>query len=233
MESFLLLGFMVGMVHALEADHLAAVGSMAASGGGRRRLALRGAVWGLGHSITLFAICCGVILFSVVLSPQRAAALELAVGAMLVLLAADLLFRMWRGRSHLHADDHSDTSRHPHAHSDARAVPPRRDDGQAARFPRRALVIGLMHGAAGSAGLVALALAATQDPALALGYVLIFGLGSLIGMAALSALAAWPLGLMERAAGWIHSGAKLTIAALAGAIGLSVMIENWAMAGIH
>lgn len=237
MESFLLLGFLVGMGHALEADHLAAVGAMAADGGGRRRLALRGAVWGLGHTITLFAICSAVILFSVVLSPQRAAALEFAVGVMLVLLAADLLIKMWRKKVHFHAHDHGKGSRHIHAHSHSKAVVSHRSDlhghAHAARFPVRALLVGLMHGAAGSAGMIALALATTQQPLLALGYVLIFGLGSLAGMAALSVMAAWPLGLMERAAGWVHSAAKLAIAGLAGGIGLSIMVETWALAGVH
>lgn len=237
MESFLLLGFLVGMGHALEADHLAAVGAMSASGGGRRRLALRGAVWGLGHTITLFAICAAVILCSVALGPQRAAALEFAAGVMLVLLAADLLYKMWRKKVHFHVHDHGGSARHIHAHSHTGAVVAHRSDphghAHAARFPLRALLIGLVHGAAGSAGLIALALSTTGQPAVALGYVLVFGLGSLVGMAALSALAAWPLAAMERAAGRVHSVAKLAIAGLAGGIGLSIMVETWALAGVH
>lgn len=237
MENFLLLGFLVGMGHALEADHLAAVGAMATDGGGRRRLALRGAAWGLGHTITLFAICSAVILFSVVLSSARAAALEFAVGVMLVLLAADLLFRMWCKKVHFHAHDHGRDNRHIHAHSHEGAVVSHRSDphahAHALRFPLRAMLVGLVHGAAGSAGMIALALATTRQPAVALGYVLVFGLGSLAGMAALSAMAAWPLGLMERAAGRVHSAAQLAIAGVAAGIGLSIMAGTWALAGLH
>ena len=70
-SGFLLLGFLIGMVHALEADHLAAVSTL--SNGGKNKLLLRGAVWGLGHTATLLVMSIGVIVFSLVLSEQRAA----------------------------------------------------------------------------------------------------------------------------------------------------------------
>ncbi|MEO1505433.1 MAG: hypothetical protein AAFU68_14565 [Pseudomonadota bacterium] len=96
MEGFLAIGFLVGMSHALEADHVAAVGAMAAdpkAGRGRRNLVLRGAAWGLGHTITLFALCTLVILFGVALTDATSAALEFGVGVMLVLLGIDVLRR--------------------------------------------------------------------------------------------------------------------------------------------
>ncbi|MBY8977505.1 hypothetical protein KHP62_16955 [Rhodobacteraceae bacterium NNCM2] len=233
MEGFLALGFLIGMSHALEADHLAAVGAMAAKGG-KRQLALRGAVWGLGHTITLFAICTAVILFGVALTDQVSATLEFGVGVMLVFLGFDVIRRMRRQKVHFHAHDHGDGKAHIHAHSHAHSTKPHDSDPHMHEhpqgFPLRALLVGLMHGAAGSAGLLALAIAATQNPWTAVAYVAVFGIGSLVGMAALSMAAAWPLGWAERGAKWLYRGLTIGAAALAIAIGAQVMIENAAHA---
>ena len=95
MEGFLALGFLIGTQHALKADHLAAVGTLSLGAGHTKRsLALRGAAWGLGHAITLFAICAAVILLGLSLTEQTAAAFKFAVGVMLVLLGFDVIRRM-------------------------------------------------------------------------------------------------------------------------------------------
>lgn len=230
MEGFLALGFLIGMQHALEADHLAAVGAMAAGRrSSKRGLALRGAAWGLGHTITLFAICTAVILMGLTLTDRIAAALEFAVGVMLVLLGADVFRRMRTRRVHFHVHEHDHGRPHIHAHSHEHATTPHAGDPHEHRhpdgFPLRALVIGLVHGAAGSAGLLALALAATQTAWVALAYVALFGVGSMLGMAALSFVAAWPLGAAERHAKRIHNGLSRGAAALAVVLGVDVMAE--------
>ena len=231
MEGFLALGFLIGMQHALEADHLAAVGTMAVGGpASKRRLALSGAVWGLGHTLTLFAICTAVILMGLTLTDRVAAALEFGVGVMLVLLGLDVVRRMRRRRVHFHVHAHPGGRRHFHAHSHEGASAAHAQDPHDHRhptgFPLRALCIGLIHGAAGSAGLLALAVAATREAWVALGYVVVFGLGSILGMAALSFAAAWPLGAAKRHAAWLHGGLSLGAAALAIALGIEVMAET-------
>ena len=231
MEGFLALGFLIGMQHALEADHLAAVGTMAVGGtASKRRLALSGAVWGLGHTITLFAICAAAILLGLSLTERLAAALEFGVGVMLVLLGLDVLRRMRARRVHFHVHAHHGGRRHFHAHSHAGASDPHEEDPHDHRhpegFPLRALAIGLSHGAAGSAGLLALAVAATREAWVAVGYVLVFGLGSILGMAALSCAAAWPLSAAKRHATWLHTGLSLGAAALAIVLGVGVMAET-------
>ncbi len=235
MEGFLALGFLIGMHHALEADHIAAVGTMMAEKGTTKRgLVLRGAVWGLGHTITLFAIGVTVILLGFSLTEERAAALEFGVGIMLVLLGADVLYRMRKKRVHFHLHDHGEGRPHLHAHSHEQGskIPHDQDAHQHTHkpFPLRALVIGLIHGAAGSAGLLALAVAATQDAMVALSYIALFGLGSVLGMAALSFVAASPLHAIERRAKWIHNGLSLGAAALAIGLGINVMAETGAVA---
>jgi len=235
MGGFLALGFLIGMQHALEADHLAAVGAMAANGrSSKRGLALRGAVWGLGHTITLFAICSAAIVLGMSLSDRAAAGLEFAVGVMLVLLGVDVIRRMYKKRVHFHAHTHDSDRPHLHAHSHEGATDTHASDPHRHRhpsgFPLRALFVGLIHGAAGSAGLIALAVAATQDPWVAVGYVTVFGMGSILGMAALSFVAAWPLGAIERNAKLVHRFLSVGAAALAITLGIGVMMETGALA---
>ncbi|MEQ9491495.1 MAG: high frequency lysogenization protein HflD [Alphaproteobacteria bacterium] len=235
MGGFLALGFLIGMQHALEADHLAAVGAMAANEkSSRRGLALRGAVWGLGHTITLFAICSAVIMLGMALTDRAAAGLEFAVGVMLVLLGVDVIRRLRKKRIHYHVHAHDDSRPHLHAHSHEGQDVPHANDPHVHRhptgFPVRALFIGLIHGAAGSAGLIALAVAATQDPWLAVAYVAVFGFGSILGMAALSFVAAWPLGAIEKHARLAHTGLSIGAAVLAIGLGVNVMLETGALA---
>lgn len=231
MAGFLFLGFLIGMQHALEADHLAAVGAMAARrGGSRRSLVLRGAVWGLGHTITLFAICSAVILLGLTLTDRVAATMEFAVGVMLVVLGLDVLRRLWKERIHFHVHRHDDRKPHVHAHSHAGETVGHAASDHRHRhregLPLRALAVGLVHGAAGSAGLLALAVAATGEPAVALAYVALFGVGSILGMALLSLVASWPLIAVERHAKLAHRAIGLGAGGLAIVLGLFVMTET-------
>ena len=235
MEGFLALGFLIGMQHALEADHLAAVGAMAAGRpSSRRALVLRGAVWGLGHSITLFAICTAVILLGLSLSERVSAAMEFAVGVMLVLIGLDVLRRFRRQRVHFHGHRHHDGKPHLHAHGHDQAVESHDRDPHEHVHPQglpfKALAIGLVHGAAGSAGLLALAVAATQDPWVAIGYISVFGLGSILGMATLSLVVSWPLVAAESRARWLHAGLSVGAGVVAIGLGIDVMVETGALA---
>ena len=235
MLGFLGLGFFVGMAHAVEADHVAAVGAMAMTrnSSSKRGLALRGAAWGLGHTITLFAICSAVILFGLTLTERTSAALEFGVGVMLVVLGLDVLRRLRAKQVHFHAHDHG-SGPHIHAHShagdEAAHKASTHEHTHPARWPVKALLVGLVHGAAGSAGLLALAVAATQEPLAAVGYVALFGIGSILGMGALSFVAAFPLGAAERNAKWLHRGLTVTAGAVAVFIGAEVMLETGPLA---
>lgn len=234
MEAFLFLGFLIGMQHALEADHLAAVGAMAAGDkSGPKRLMMRGAAWGLGHTITLFLICSLVLLVGISLSEEMAAAMEFAVGVMLVILGLDVLRRMIKSRLHFHAHDHGDGP-HLHAHGHAGASGSHDDDphqhDHRSGFPVRAMMVGLLHGAAGSAALLALAVATTKSVWIAVLYVALFGVGSIIGMAVLSLVAAWPLGAAEKHAKWLHRGLSVAAGVVAIMLGVSVMLETGPLA---
>ena len=230
MISFLFLGFLIGMSHALEADHLAAIGAMAANKkGGKRALVWRGISWGVGHTITLFALCFVVLIFGVAMTDERAAVLEFGVGAMLVLLGLDVLRRMRAKRVHFHVHDHGDGRPHLHAHSHESArTDHARDphDHAHAGFSLKALGVGLIHGAAGSAALLALAVAATTDVITALVYVVFFGLGSVAGMGLLSFVAAWPLHGVERHAKMTYRALTVLAGGFAIFLGVEIMVST-------
>lgn len=231
MEGILLFGFLVGMGHALEADHLAAIAAMAAEGKSRRGMVAMGALWGVGHTVTLFALCTAVILFGYVLTQRTTATFEFGVGVMLVLLGLNVLRKMRRARIHFHAHVHDDRRAHIHAHSHLHAATPHRADPHRhlhrRAFSLRPLFVGLMHGAAGSAALLAFAMAAVHSRQTAVFYVLVFGVGSIVGMAALSLAASWPLGLAQRMATWVHRGVTVAIASVAIALGGHAILVQW------
>lgn len=167
-----------------------------------------------------------VILFGVVLSERLAAGLEFAVGIMLIGIGAQVLWKLRRLRIHFHLHDHGDGPKHFHAHGHAGATTPHATDPHShdhARFSWRAYLVGLAHGAAGSAGLVALAAAATQNVITAISYILLFGIGSVLGMAVLTYSAGWPLRLAEKSAARMLKAVQIAVAAMAIFIGMRVM----------
>ena len=210
------LGFLIGMSHALEADHVAAIAAISDNESNKRRVIVRGALWGVGHTLALFLLCGTAVLFGLSFSGRTEAALELVVGVMIIGLGAQVLWRMHRKRVHFHVHTHGGVQ-HLHAHSHdgeadnhARSV---HDHTHGRRDKTRALAIGLVHGAAGSAGLMVLIAASTQSLWQSLFYVAVFGIGSILGMAALSAVASVPVTLMQRGAGWMQSALSLGIGA--------------------
>src|SRR5258708_23336509 len=114
------LGFLLGMQHALEADHIAAVSSIAARRSHVGDIVKHGLTWGLGHTVTLFVFAGAAILLGHAIPEHLARPLETAVGIMLVGLGAHVLWRLWRDRVHFHAPCHGDGTVHIHAHSHAR-----------------------------------------------------------------------------------------------------------------
>lgn len=194
--TILLLGLLLGMRHALDADHLAAVATLVTRSRSVGQTVLQGVAWGAGHTLTLLLFGGAVLVLGLVLPEPAALALELAVGVMLVVLGAELLYRLWRGRVHFHAHRHADGAAHFHAHAHAgesQHDPDRHEHSHG--FPLRALLVGMVHGMAGSAALILLSLETLRTPAWGLVYIALFGIGSIAGMAALSVVIAIPMRL--------------------------------------
>ena len=208
MSAIILLGLLLGMQHALEADHLAAVASLAAESRSKRRIIRHGVVWGLGHMATLCVFAGAVLVSRSMVGPALAHWLEVAVGVMLMALGGNVIYRLIRERVHIHIHRHADGAVHVHAHAHANESRRhgQRPHGHVHRpgFPVRSLLVGMMHGLAGSAVLVVLAATALRSPLEGVGYVLVFGLGSVLGMALLSAVIAVPLSLTATRLTWAH-----------------------------
>lgn len=229
MISALLLGLLLGMRHAMESDHVAAVATLTANSPSLQRSLLLGAVWGLGHTATLLAVCTAVLLADAAIPTQVAHVLEGAVGVMLLALGIDLLRRLRRARIHVHAHTHTGASLHLHVHShrgDAQphAIVHRHEHPRG--FPVRALAIGMMHGMAGSAALMVVAFAHFASTLSGLAYVAVFGAGSIAGMALLSLAIAVPLRWSSKSFGWLHHLLQGAAALCAIGIGAALVAEQ-------
>jgi high-affinity nickel permease len=222
------LGFLLGMQHALEADHIAAVSSIAARRSHVGDIVRHGLTWGLGHTLTLFVFAGAAIWFGRAIPEHVARPLETAVGIMLVGLGAQVLWRLWRDRVHFHRHGHADGTVHIHAHSHAGEVLPhaRAPHAHPHGFRWRTLLVGLMHGMAGSAALLVLAVSQAATPAVGLGYVALFGIGSMIGMAALSTVIAVPLVVSARWLTWANRGLQGAVGIVTIAIGVATIVET-------
>ena len=219
------LGFLVGMQHALEADHIAAVSSIAARRSRVGDIVRHGLTWGLGHTLTLFVFAGAALLLGSAIPEHVARPLETAVGIMLVGLGAHVLWRLWRDRVHFHRHGHDDGTVHIHAHSHAGETRPRAH-AHTHGFRWRTLLVGLVHGMAGSAALLVLAVSQAASPAVGLGYVALFGIGSMIGMAVLSTAIAVPLVASARWLTWANRGLQGAVGVVTIAIGVTTIVET-------
>jgi len=208
--SFLFLGFILGMRHATDADHVVAIATIVSRERSMAGSALIGAAWGVGHTITVMAVGTAIIVFGVVIPPRLGMSMEFAVGVMLVVLGVLTLTGMGRvacaayGHARLpggqerdlhdHLHTHGDyVHRHQHghgpgAHGHAEEHTPlgRLDRSGLGRISfyswLRPFVVGLVHGLAGSAAVALMILSIIREPVAALGYLLLFGLGTIVGM---------------------------------------------------
>ena len=197
MITTLFLGLLIGMQHALEADHIAAVASLAARRGSVRGFVRHGAVWGVGHALTLMLFAGLAFCLEFAIGENLSLVLEAGVGALLAGLGTHLLYRLRRDRVHFHSHSHEDGILHFHAHSHRKdsqchSVSEHRHDHPKG-LPLRTLVVGMMHGLAGSAALLILTTAAVKDILNGFLYIAMFGIGSVFGMAVLSVLIAVPM----------------------------------------
>ncbi len=224
MLTIVLTGALIGMKHALEADHVAAVAALATGSRSARQTLHLGIAWGVGHTLTIFIVGTLVLSLNAVMPESVSAVLEAVVGLMLILLGGDVLRRMIRDRVHFHLHRHGRLA-HFHAHSHAGETD-HAGSRHAHEHPRaltwRALLVGTVHGMAGSAALVLLTLGSIGSFGLGLAYMALFGLGSILGMAALSGAIAVPLKMTAERLTWAYNG--LTAAAGLVTVGLGAVI---------
>ena len=217
------LGLLLGLRHALDADHVAAVSTLVARERGIVRPCLLGAFWGAGHTLALLGAGIAVIAFKLTITPGLEDALERTVGLVLVVLGGHVLLRALGGLL-VHGHEHTHyrvAHRHIHLHlgsSDSAHV-------HLLRLGGRPFVVGLLHGLAGSAALTLLVLGTIPSPIGALVYILVFGVGSTAGMLLLSGLVGLPVALAAEGAHRLQTA--IQIVAGIGSVALGI----WMLAG--
>lgn len=221
-------GFVIGLLHAFEPDHMAAVSTQVAryktkqSASIKRRIGIStirtsvlGAVWGAGHTSTLVLVGALVFLFSLEISEEVFSGLEFMVGVMLVFLGASAYITrrmLIHGHAHPHTHDDGTTHTHPHTHKGEH------------RHGHRAYLIGCIHGLAGSGSLIVLMASTFSDIETILSFILIFGIGSILGMMLVSGVIALPFTLSAHASR-ISKLLRYTVAAISIGVGANIMFE--------
>jgi hypothetical protein len=208
------LGSLLGMRHALEPDHLAAVSTLVSGERSGYKAALLGACWGLGHTLALVAVGGVVVLLRAELPARVSNLFEFGVALMLVGLGLRAIYVAARQgpagpiRAHHHGrvvHVHSGATQHIHIGTWTLA--------------RRPLLVGAVHGLAGSGALTALVLTTLPTTAARLTYMTLFGLGSTLGMAALSGLLGWPLARVGNHAA-VARGVSLAVGCVSTLLGI-------------
>lgn len=217
MLSILAIGFVLGLKHAIEADHIAAVATIVSQRKSMAGAAFVGALWGIGHTVTLIVAGLLVLFLRIEIAEHTALALEFGVALMLIGLGANVLWKVARGgRVHVHVHSHGGVEHahvHVHENEGARKLAGHHGVG----FLARPLVVGMVHGMAGSAALMLLVLSTVTSPGIGLAYIGVFGVGSIAGMTLMSALVSLPVRLT--ATRFAH--AERAMQCLAGLFGLS------------
>jgi hypothetical protein len=190
LSAILLSGFVVGLWHALDADHLAAVSTIVSERRSLLSSSLIGGWWGLGHTFSLLLAGVAVILLQVRISERLEQLLEFGVALMLIGLGLNVFYKLLKGGApHVHAHTHgARTHIHPHFHTHTDEA--RSHHGF--KLGARPLFIGMVHGLAGSAGLFLLGVAAIQSVGGKFAYLALFGIGSIGGMMFMSSLLSLP-----------------------------------------
>ncbi len=241
--SVVLLGLLLGVQHATDPDHVAAVATIVSR---RPRFvsgALIGALWGVGHTVTIAAVGGAIILLNVTISHAVGLSLELAVAVMLVALGLLRLVWTFRGSDHVHPEHlrsaHAHGSKpafhshphthdgvahaHPHLHPSRRLLLALQTVGVAQAL--RSVGIGLVHGLAGSAAVALLVLSTIRNPYWAAAYLLVFGAGTIVGMMAITAAMTLPFALTVNRFAWLNRALAFGTGAASLCLGLFLIYQ--------
>lgn len=206
-------GFILGLKHALDADHLAAMAAIAAETKNLKKASVAGLAWGLGHTVTLFVIGSAVLYFKLTIAGHVASGLESIAGMALIILGLRLVWQTRNEFIHSHPHEHDGRS-HEHLHSD-----------HSHSHWGKPFVVGVMHGLAGSAALSLLALTTAESFALGSWFIILFGIGSVLGMIFVSTLISVPLILTSKI-NLLNKSLRLGAGLISITIGIMTVLHN-------
>jgi high-affinity nickel-transport protein len=244
--SIVALGFFLGMRHATDPDHVIAITTIVSRQRSIRQAALIGALWGLGHTITILAVGSGIILFGLVIPPRVGLTMELSVGVMLILLGILNLSGIARWISetatplqpgrHSHVHEHGDYV-HRHAHGHRPEKYGHAEDGTPVGWMDRSFgplglyqavrpfAMGIVHGLAGSAAVALLVLTTIRVPSWAILYLLVFGTGTVAGMMLITAAIAVPFKFSENRFARLNRGLGMASGLVSLAFGVFIVYQ--------
>ena len=234
----LTIGLVFGLKHATEVDHVVAITNIVSEQRKLWRAALVGALWGTGHTASLVVVGIVVLVLRVAIPDRVGAWLEFGVALMIILLGANTFVRALRNRGSVHVHKHRHgglTHAHVHFHDEDTA-----HDGATAaphshairRIGLKPLLVGAMHGLAGSAVLTLLVLAQIGSPVIGILYLLVFGCGSIVGMLLMSGLVGLPFILTARKLDRFHHTLQTIAGALSICFGLWYAYETGIASGL-
>jgi len=194
----LLWGLVLGVRHAADADHMAVMATIVAERASLRQALRSASLWGFGHSFTVLAVGTAIVVFGLKIPRHFELAVDFCVGASLFLLGADQLHRLLR----------------------------RREGARKRGRDARPLALGSIHGLAGSAAIALLALATIRSDSAALLYLVLFGVGTVLGMLAVTFLLAWSFKASTSLAS-LHRGLVFGSGLVSTALGLFMLARLW------
>ncbi len=205
------LGLILGLRHALDPDHIAAVSTIVSESRSVRRSSLIGTCWGLGHTMSLLVAGVLVIALKIQISDRLALWMEFAVALMLILLGLKAVLKPLRGwRIHVHQHAHGGSS-HSHVHLHRPSEEHAHQHRHLLRSGARPFLVGMVHGMAGSAALMILVLATIPSALAGLIYIAVFGLGSVGGMLIMSSLISLPFILTRQRFNVLSQGLQVAV----------------------
>ena len=242
--ALIVLGFFLGMRHATDPDHVIAVTTIVSREKTPSGAVAIGAAWGFGHTLTILIVGGGIIFFGWVIPPRIGLSMEFSVGLMLIALGVVNLTGVARQmrasrvvreaeRQHTHPHSHGDYvhthvhAHHPEAHPHSPEQTPlgrldRRLGGLRVYQLVRPLVVGIVHGLAGSAAVALLVLTVIRDPGWALWYLLVFGLGTIVGMTLMTAVIVLPFTRTDRRLARFAGGLRIASGVISLCFGLFI-----------
>lgn len=247
--AILAIGFLLGMRHATDPDHVIAVSTIVSRELSIPKAGLIGILWGCGHTLTIAIVGSAIVLFGVAIPPRAGLTMEFSVGLMLILLGVLNLTgamkwlsekfspshpRVTGTHAHLHEHDHH---LHFHWHSHSGVQEHHADSLRTPNWVRkpfdrlglfhalRPLLVGMVHGLAGSAAVALLVLSTIRNPKWALLYLFIFGVGTIAGMMLITAALALPFSFAGHRFAWLNRSLVLGSGVLSLCFGVFVCYD--------